>query len=523
MPANEALSSQSPLAAALEKAARLEEQLRQAKKMEAVGMLAGGIAHDFNNLLTVINGYNEMLLTSCDLPEEARKCIAITRDAGERAAALVRGLLAFSRRTPLETRIVDLNECVSQLATLVSRLLPANIRFSTDLAPGLNMVLADSGGIEQVLLNLVVNSRDAMPEGGKLEIQTVNVQLDDASSSPDPCLPAGNYVLLTVSDTGVGMDDETRQRLFEPFYTTKAPGAGTGLGLSLVQDIVKRNVGFLSVRSSKGDGTTVRIYLPAAAGEKTREIAEPKSAPRGGNETILIVEDNGELRRLLRARLEKLGYAVLDAASAAEAVELSNGRKDRVDLLVVDMVLPDSTGTELAQRLREGRPGLPALHISGYLENRAAVGIPESGAEFLSKPFTLAAFGDRVRSILDRQRRKRILFVDDDVEVVMFASRVLRDAGFEVLVGGNGNVALSTAQVERLDLVITDLVMPEREGLETIMRLRKSHPALPVVAISGAFGGHFLRSASTLGARAALAKPFSGEDLLAAVRVALGT
>jgi DNA-binding response OmpR family regulator/two-component sensor histidine kinase len=464
-----------------------------------------------------------MLLTTCELPERARECLAIIRGAGERAAALAKGLLAYSRHAPLEPRMVDLNQSVSELVTLARHLSPANIELSTVLAPHLHMVLADPGGMLQVLFNLVVNSRDALPEGGKVEIRTANLEPEEASSPPHPYLPQGKYILLMVTDNGAGMDEETRQRIFEPFYTTKALGAGTGLGLPMVQHIVKQSGGFISVQSAKGKGATVRIYLPAVEGGQALEPAIRKSAPRGGQETILIVDDNLDLRHLLRAQLEGLGYAVLEAASAGEAAELSSGLNGGLDLLVADVVLPDSSGIQLAHSLRESRPDLPVLHLSGYLEEDVIGGMPESGAEFLAKPFTLAAFGERVRSILDRRKRRRVLFVDDDAEVVMFASQVLRDAGFEVLVGGDGNVALSTVQVEPLDLVITDLVMQEREGLETIMRLQKSHPELPVIAISGAFGGHFLKSAAMLGARATLAKPFSGEQLLEAVRTVLGS
>ena len=509
------------LAAALEAAERLEQQLRHARKMEALGLLAGGIAHDFNNLLTIINGYNHLLLTSCELPEDARKFLGIARDAGKRAAALVRGLMALSRNAPAGHSIIDLNDSARELDSLVSRLLPPNIQFSMLLEPQLKTVLAEPGGVQQVLLNLVFNSRDAMPEGGKLEIHTANVLLDAESAAAHPYLPMGEYVMLAVSDTGAGMDEETRRRLFEPLYTTKPHGVGTGLGLSTVLHIVKQSQGFLSVQSEQGSGSTIRIYLPTCAGEKTPEVVESEAAPPGGNETILIAEDNLEVRALLRTALEELGYSILESATAKEAAQLSSGFPGGIHLLIADLVLPDSTGIELAQQLQVWHPGLPVLHISGYGEGSAFDSVQESGGEFLAKPFSLAAFAGRIRGILDRRKRRRILFVDDDPDVALFASRVLGDAGFEVLLGGNGNVALETAQAEHLDLVITDLVMPEREGLETIMRLRKSYPSLPIIAISGAFGGHFLKGAATLGARATLPKPFSGEELLTAVRVVL--
>jgi two-component system, cell cycle sensor histidine kinase and response regulator CckA len=520
MSSQDSQSSDLLLAAALDTVTRLEQRLRGAQKMEAVGMLAGGIAHDFNNLLTVINGYSDMLLTGYELPQEARTLIAMIRETGERAAALVRGLLLFSGRKAQEPSNVNLNESVSELCRLVSRLLPANIELTTALEPHLKTVVADPGCIQQALLNLVINARDAMPHGGKLEVQTASVTLDSASAELHPSLPAGDYILLTVSDTGIGMDDEIKQHLFEPFYTTKAPSAGTGLGLSMVHDIVKQSCGFLSVRSEKGNGTTLSIYLPCSAEGQTQEASVLEEAPTGNHETILIVDHSPEVRRFLHTMLKDLGYSALEAASASEVAALSSGIADSIDLLVADVALADASGIELARRLRESRPRLPVLYISG--DTSAIEGVQASGAEFLAKPFTMAGFAARVRRILDSRKRDRILFVDDDADVALFASRILSDEGYEVLVGGDGDVALSIVQTERPDLVITDLVMPGREGLATIMALRKSHPSLPVIAISGAFGGYFLKAATTLGARASLPKPFTREQLLEAVRAVLG-
>jgi DNA-binding response OmpR family regulator len=497
----------------------------QPQKIEFPGLLPAGIVHDFNNLLSVINGYNEMLLASYELPEKARQCLTVVRGAGERAAALTRAMMTLGWRPALEPRLVNVNESVNELVTLARHLLPANVELSAVLAFPLHLVMADRCGILQVLLNLLMNSRDALPGGGKVEIQTANLEPDSDPANTHPYLPPGEYMVLTVTDNGTGMDEATRQRVFEPFYTTKGPGAGTGLGLPMVQHFVKQSGGFISIKSSKGQGTAVRIYLPAAGGEmpvENPETVASGSTARGGDETILIVEDDPDLRNLMRQVLEELGYGVLDAASAGEAAELSSGLNDRLDLLVADAVLPDLSGRELADRLHQSRPGLPVLHISGYPEQAVLEGA-RSGTGFLAKPFTMAAFGERVRSLLDRQKRKRVLVVDDDKQVLMFASEVLREAGYEVLVGEDGNVALAVVEVEPLDLVITDLVMREREGLETMMRLRESHPALPVIAVSGAFGGHFLRSATILGARATLLKPFSGEDLLSAVRKVLGS
>jgi DNA-binding response OmpR family regulator len=494
----------------------------EAHQMQAVGLLAAGIAHDFNNLLTVINGHSALLLAMHELPEEVREPIAIIRNAGDRAAAIARGLLACSRRMPAETRVVDLNESVRELCALVRRLLPANIGFSATLEERLEMVLADPDCVQQALLNLAFNSRDAMPDGGKLEIQTANLTLDAPSPDSHPGLPAGSYILLTVSDTGAGMDEEAKQHLFEPFHTSKPPIAGTGIGLSMVQETVTRSAGFLSVQSERGNGTTVRIYLPRFTGSKASEVAKSKAALPTGHERILIVEDDTGMRRLLRAMLLSLGYSVLEATSVQEAAALLSCRTEVIDLLVTGIMPTDSAGAERARWLRGSHPELGILCLSDSTQNSALIaGAQESGAEFLAKPFALTTLAERVRKLLDLQKRRRILFVDDDAAVVIFASRVLRDAGFEVLVAGDGDVALSTAEAEHPDLVITDLVMPGREGLETIMILRKSHPSIPVIAISGAFNGHFLKPALMLGARAALPKPFSEAELLDAVRAVL--
>ena len=458
--------------------------------------------HDLNNLLTVINGYNEILAASSELPDKARHCIAAVRAAGQRAATLAHALMTAGRAVPLDPRQLDANLCVSELVTLVRQLLPANIEVSAVLAPDLPAVLADPCAIPQVLLNLVMNSRDAMPGGGKLEIETANASAE--------------YVLLSVKDTGSGMDDATRRRIFEPFYSTKTPGSGSGLGLPMVQHVVNESGGFLSVESVEGQGTTVRIYLPAThAGVAVVDGETPSRAPAGSCESILLVEGDADLRGFMRDALAHSGYAVLEGASAAEAEELSAGLADTLDLLVTNVALPDSAGQQLVDRLRQSRPALPALFVSSQ--------DAQTAGDVLATPFTLSDLEGRVRTILAGRKRKRILFVDDNEQVLIFAGEVLRDAGYEVLFAEDGNVALSVVEKEAVDLVITDLVMREREGLDTMMRLRETHPGLPVIAVSGAFGGAFLRSAAILGARATLAKPFQGEDLVEAVRKVLGS
>ena len=489
----------------------------------ATAVLHAGIIHDLNNLLTVINGYGEMLLKSSEMPEKVRRGLTVIRGAGERAASLTRGLMAASRGALLEPALVDINEIVNELAALAEHLLPLNVQLFTAAAPDLPQVLGDGTGILQILLNLLMNSRDAMPLGGMIEIETARFRQEE--NSPPPSLPSGDYVVLAVRDNGTGMDEPTRRRIFEPFYTTKAAGSSMGLGLPMVQYLVKQSRGHVFVDSAKGNGTSVRIYLPAAetgTPAAKADTARQSGARVGGSETILMVEDDPDLANLMRDVLGSLGYMVLDARSAGEAAELSGGFTDPIDLLVTDVSLPDLSGRELADSLRKPRPGLPVLYISGFPPSVDASDAPQPGAAFLAKPFSPAELADRVRTVLDGHRRKRVLLVDDEPGLLMFAGEVLRDAGYDVVTGDDGNVALSLVRSQPFDLAIIDLVMPEREGLDTMMRLRESHPGLPIVAISGAFGGRFLHSASMLGARAALAKPFSGEDLLNAVRTVLG-
>ena len=505
-------SGQTPLDA-------LEQQLREAQKMEAVGLLAAGVAHDFNNLLTVINGYSDVLLNKHHLPADARELIDGIREAGARAAGLARALLTFSRRKPQESRLVDLDACVRELQALASRVLPANIEVTAVAGDGSKTVWADPSFLQHALLNLVFNARDAMPQGGRLELRTASLAIDPDGAPPVP--PPGNYVLLTVRDTGSGMDEETRRRIFEPFYTSKPDGAGTGLGLPMVQYIVKQSGGFLAVESEKGHGTTVKIYLPRHAENEARPSDGPSAEPPRGHETVLVVEESAEMRRFLHTMLENLGYAVLEAASAREAEAWSGNFAEVIDLLVTNLVLADSTGMALAHRLRTARAGLRALYISGASEKAAAAaGGPESGEDFLMKPFNLAGLAATARRLLDRPQPRKILFVDDDAGVALFAMRVLREAGFEVLVAGNRKVALHTLETEHPDLVITDLVLPDRGGLETIALMRQSRPSLPLIA-SSALGRHFLKMAEGMGARATLAKPFTAEELLEAVRQAL--
>jgi PAS domain S-box-containing protein len=380
---------------------RLEEQLLQSQKLEAVGRLAGGIAHDFNNLLTTILGYSELIIHSRPDDPELRAEIGEIRKASERAASLTRQLLAFSRKQVIEPRVLDVNALVAESSRMLRRIIGEDIALVTDLSPGLASVRADPVQLEQVIVNLAVNARDAMPEGGRLAVTTRPVRLDaplPGRTGPGP----GSWVKVSVADTGVGMDAATQERIFEPFFTTKEKGKGTGLGLSTAYGIVKQSGGFIYATSEVGRGATFDIYLPSVNERPTERDAEPPPPETEyGPETILLAEDEEGLRALNRRILESHGYRVLAARDAEEASALARGHAV-VDMLVTDIVMPGASGRQLARRLLQERPGLKVLYVSGYLDGSAgAEAVLEPGANFLQKPFTPDALLRRVREALD--------------------------------------------------------------------------------------------------------------------------
>jgi PAS domain S-box-containing protein len=381
----------------------LESELLQSQKMEAVGRLAGGIAHDFNNLLTAIAGYTALLLEEIPEDDAHRADLAEIEQATTRGAALVDQLLSFSRRKMLMPSTLDLNEVVESTRGLLSRVIGADVELATRLAPNLDGVRADRTQIEQVLLNLAVNARDAMPSGGRLEIETANVRLDARDVGAVLEAQAGQHVMLTVRDTGIGMDRDTLAQVFEPFFTTKEVGQGTGLGLSTAYGIVTQAGGRIAVDSRPGAGTTFRVYLPTDT-EAADAGAPPESgaAPRAGRETILVVEDEAAVRSLARDVLTRLGYEVLTASDGREALNVAKRYRRHIDLLVSDVVLPQLRGVEVADRLRARRPGLRVLYISGYTETAIVHdGLLDPGVNFLAKPFRPADLGNRVREVLD--------------------------------------------------------------------------------------------------------------------------
>jgi PAS domain S-box-containing protein len=382
---------------------RLEEQLLQSQKMEAVGQLAGGVAHDFNNILTAIVGYTDLLAAEFGGNARQLEDLEEIRKAARRAAALTRQLLAFSRKQVLEPRVIDLNDVVLNLDKMLRSLISENIELKTNLARDLHATRADPNQLEQVIMNLAINARDAMPEGGTVTIETANATLDQAYAAQHVSVGPGEYVMLAVTDTGSGMDEQTKARIFEPFFTTKPPGRGTGLGLSTVYGIVKQSGGNIWLYSEPGKGTTFKIYLPVvdAVPESSGKIADVAPGRRGGG-TVLVVEDDEQLRRLTHRALAGQGYTVLEADRGNTAVDVARRHKGQIDLLLTDVVMPDTNGRKLAEAIRAARPGLRVLYMSGYPDGAiASHGMLEPGVSYLAKPFTTEAVVRKVREVLE--------------------------------------------------------------------------------------------------------------------------
>jgi nitrogen-specific signal transduction histidine kinase/CheY-like chemotaxis protein len=381
---------------------RIEEQLRQVEKMDAVGRLASGVVHDFGNTLSVILSYSRLLLTDLGPDDPRRKDLEEIFNAGTRAAKLIRQLLSFSRQQVLEPKVLDLNDIVRGIDKMLERIVGEDVKLVASAAPGLGTVRVDPGHIEQVIVNLVVNARDAMPAGGTLVVETSNVDLCDTNAHEHPGVAPGRYVMLAVSDTGIGMDEATLARAFDPFFTTKEKGKGTGLGLSTVLGIVEQNGGSVRVASRPGKGTTFKVYLPRV--QAAVEVARPTLAPTTlcGTETVLLVEDEDSVRAVARAILQRNGYRVIHASNAREALIICEQHADVIHLLLTDVVMPEMSGADLAVRVRQIRPKTKVLFMSGYTdESVARHGVLEPGVAFLQKPITPKTLARKVRDVLD--------------------------------------------------------------------------------------------------------------------------
>ena len=477
----------------------LQKQLEHAQKMEAVGRLAGGVAHDFNNLLMIISGYAQLLDESSADPKKVVEYATRIQDASSKAATVTRQLLAYSRKQVLEPTDLDLSYLVNDLAKMLPRLLGEDVETVLELDPQVGTVQADRGQIEQVIMNLAVNARDAMPRGGRLTIATSNVALD-ASYYQGVVVPPGQYVLLAVSDTGTGMDAETQAHIFEPFFTTKEAGKGTGLGLATVYGIVKQSHGFIWVYSEPDKGSVFKIYLPRVdAAADSDESLPPVQVPSGGTETILLVEDEAVLRNVCRMYLESKGYTVLEAGNAKEAMKICQSDDRPIHVLVTDIVMPGLGGLELAKSALELRPALSVVLVSGYTDRplgREAI----SFAKFLQKPFSFDALARTVRSQLDKSRE--ILLIEDSKFMRIAVQRTLTRAGYTVHAANQGEAGLRAARETLPDLILLDIVLPTISGLDVLKALKrdaitKSIPVIVLAALSGPTKEEILNEGAT--------------------------
>ncbi len=395
--ANEALRNE------IRQSRKLEEQFRQAQKMEAIGTLAGGLAHDFNNLLTVIVGYADILLSDPATPGSERGLIEQIKKAGERAASLTGQLLAFSRQQVIEPRVLDLNAIVTDMNRMLRRVIGEDVALRSTLARELGRVRADPGQLEQIIMNLAVNARDAMPNGGELTIETANVDLDEPYAQSHLEVQPGRYVMLAISDSGLGMSEEVQRRIFEPFFTTKEKGKGTGLGLATVFGIVKQNGGHIWVYSEVGQGTTFKIYLPLIEDEAAAGRPVVRTARAVGNETILVVEDDDAVRSITVLALRTFGYNVLEASSGAEAIGICKAHEGTIHLMVSDVVMPQMGGRATSEAVVDLREGIRVLFLSGYTDDTVVRhGVLHEQVAFLQKPFTPGALARKVREVLEQ-------------------------------------------------------------------------------------------------------------------------
>jgi signal transduction histidine kinase/DNA-binding response OmpR family regulator len=502
------------------------EALRQSQKMEAVGQLTGGVAHDFNNLLTVVTGNIDMATRALDAAGVAdarsRRALENAMKGAERAAALTQRLLAFSRRQPLAPKPLDVDKLVQGMSDLLNRSLGETIGLEIVTSPGLWRVEADPNQLESALLNLAVNARDAMPQGGRLVIETANARLDQQYASAHAEVAPGQYVAISVTDTGQGMSRETVARVFEPFFTTKEVGKGTGLGLSMVYGFVKQSGGHVNVYSEEGQGTTIKIYLPRLMQEAAHSDNEAAVVAQGleisrKRETVLVVEDDDDVRAYTVECLRELGYRVLEAHDGPSALRLLERQDDPVALLFTDVVMPGMSGAELADLARENQPRLKVLYTSGYTRNAIVHGGRlDSGVQMIAKPFTYAALAQKIRDVLDAGRTGRILVVDPDPTIRMLAMEALSGAAYACDEAATGSEALGRIRSAqgRYDVVVIDNDLPDRSGQTVASEIRAMHVDLPILLAAKGEIEQLTELFSSDACLRVLGKPFSSAGLL---------
>ncbi|MCP4655249.1 MAG: PAS domain S-box protein [bacterium] len=469
-----------------------EEALRQAQKMEAVGQLTGGIAHDFNNLLTVVTGNIDMAggaLTRAGFSDaKVQRALGNALKGAERAAALTQRLLAFSRRQPLSPRLLNLDKVVGGVSEMLNRTLGEQVRLEVITSPGLWTVEADPNQLESTIINLAVNARDAMPKGGKLTIETANVRLDEEYAAAHAEVAPGQYVVLSVTDTGSGMNKETVARAFEPFFTTKEVGKGTGLGLSMVYGFVKQSGGHVKVYSEEGEGTTIKVYFPRllSGSAEQEEIAASDPDRAGGHQLILVVEDDDDVRAYSADCLRELGYRVVEAHDGPTALRVLSRSEQPPDLLFTDVVMPGMSGRELVDEARKLFPKLKVLYTSGYTRNAIVHGGRlDAGVELIAKPFSPTALGQKVRDVLDAGNTKRVLLVEGDATIRLLACEALADNGFVAEEAANAIEALGKVRVSQghYHAVVIDCDLSDQVGEMLANEIRALYADLPVVLL----------------------------------------
>ena len=510
---------------------RSDVQLRQSQKMEAVGKLAGGVAHDFNNLLTAILGFSSLVMETMDSSDPNYSDMVEIQKASTRASNLTAQLLSFSQKRPIDPRVIDANQELRDLERMLRRLLSADIELLTHLDMDVGSIRVDPTALEQVVVNLAVNARDAMPNGGQLVIETAMVTLGEGySAAKGVPIPPGDYVTISLSDTGLGIDEKTQEHIFEPFFTTKAVGKGTGLGLSTVYGIVKQAGGFLWVYSEVGKGTTFRLYFPRVGAPASKRQSTPHRVVEGGAETILVVDDEEQIRLLCGRALTALGYRVLLAASGAEALELCEQNANEIDLLLSDVVMPRMSGTQLAMRVGQKHPEIKVLFMSGYTPNAIVHhGVMEHGAMLLQKPFTPDGAALKVREVLSAdayyagkfaKRRPRVLLVDEDTDSLALALSILSE-DYDVTSIDTAEQALEQIKLSPPEVIVCACTMTGLDGPELYRSIFALNPHLVdhFLFTAGASDGdrdELLRGIE----RPLIRKPFDQDVLRDAVHIA---
>ncbi len=507
----------------------VEAQLRAAQRMEAVGRLAGGVAHDFNNLLTAILCFGRFVQDVLHKDDPSYQDQEEVLRAAEKAKVLTQQLLAFSRRRIVDPRVVSINEAVTGMERMLRRIVGEDVDLECKLASSLWNTRIDASALEQVIINLAVNSRDAMPTGGKLTLETLNAALgEEYGRSHGVAMSAGDYVVLAVSDNGMGMDQETQLHIFEPFFTTKGEGKGTGLGLSTCYGIVKQAGGWIWVYSETGRGSTFKVYLPRVEEATQPVLGAHTAAARSGSETILVVEDDDQVRRLTVRSLTKLGYRVLEAANGGEALLIAETHQGPIHLIITDVVMPNMGGKQLVTRIAALLPGTRVLYVSGYTANAIVHhGVLEPGIAFLAKPFTSDVLGSKVREMLDEGEagdvepaRPRILLVDDDPQVLRAAKSALKDSHYDVLSADSGRAALDLIAAHDFALILSDILMPDMSGPELYEAAQAVNPrvATRFVFVTGNLDHTFVKGFLQWAARPIVEKPIAQEKVATLLR-----